>query len=86
MLFKELSIKSVYLITPKPYKDDRGLFRRHFYDKEFRKNKIEFKVRQSNISENKTLGTLRGFHYQEYPFQEAKVISSKDLNLRNFTD
>jgi len=75
MIFKELSIKGVYLISPKPYKDDRGLFRRHFCDKEFKKNKINFKVRQSNISENKSLGTLRGFHYQKYPFQEAKILS-----------
>ena len=75
MLFKELSIKGIYLISPKPYKDKRGLFSRHFCDKEFKKNKIEFKVRQSNISENKAIGTLRGFHHQKYPFQEGKILS-----------
>ena len=42
MLFKELSIKGVYLITPEPYKDDRGLFRRHFCAESFKKNNIEF--------------------------------------------
>lgn len=75
MIFKELKIKGVYLISPEPYKDKRGLFRRHFCAKEFKKKNIEFKVRQSNISENKFLGTLRGFHYQKYPFQEAKTLS-----------
>jgi dTDP-4-dehydrorhamnose 3,5-epimerase len=75
MKFKELDIKGVYLITPEPFKDKRGIFRRHFCSKEFKRKKLESKIRQSNISENKYLGTLRGFHYQTYPYQEAKTLS-----------
>ena len=75
MEFKKLEIEGVYLISPKPFKDRRGLFRRHFCSSEFKHHKIDSKVKQCNISENKFKGTLRGFHYQTYPFQESKTLS-----------
>ena len=75
MKFKKLKIKGVYLISPKPFKDSRGLFRRHFCLSEFNQYNIDNKVNQCNVSENKFKGTLRGFHYQTYPFQESKTLS-----------
>ena len=44
MIFKELKIKGVYLISPEPYKDKRGLFRRHFCAKEFKKKILNLKL------------------------------------------
>lgn len=75
MKFKKLKIEGVYLISPQPFKDSRGLFRRHFCSSEFSNFNIDKNVKQSNLSENKFKGTLRGFHYQTYPFQEAKTLS-----------
>lgn len=75
MKFLKQSIKGVYLIKPNIYKDQRGLFRRHFCETEFYKHKLEKKVKQANVSINYKKGTLRGFHYQKKPFQEDKTMS-----------
>ena len=75
MKFLKQKIKGVYLIKPNIFKDERGLFRRHFCNSEFYKNRVENKVKQANISVNYKKGTLRGFHYQKKPFQEDKSMS-----------
>jgi dTDP-4-dehydrorhamnose 3,5-epimerase len=76
MIFKEQEIKGVYLITPEPYKDDRGMLRRHFCANEFRNKGINFDIKQCNISENHKIYTLRGFHFQKGPYGEDKIISA----------
>lgn len=75
MKFYKQKIKGVYLIEPEPFVDDRGVFRRHFDGKQFKENKITTKVIQANISENVFKHTLRGFHYQEFPYGEGKTLS-----------
>ena len=75
MKFLKQKIKGVFVIKPEPFKDKRGMFRRHFCKKELKKIGIETSVQQANISENPKRGTLRGFHYQKKPHQEAKTIS-----------
>ena len=75
MNFIEQEISGVFLIEPEPFSDDRGLFRRHFCSREFKENSIENSILQCNISENKNAFTLRGFHYQREPDQEAKTLS-----------
>ena len=75
MIFVEQKIKGVWIINPTPFEDGRGLFRRHFCNEEFLKNDIEINISQSNVSENKYKKTLRGFHYQLAPNQEAKTLS-----------
>ena len=75
MIFVEQKIKGVWIINPTPFEDERGLFRRHFCNEEFLKNDIEINISQSNVSENKYKKTLRGFHYQLAPNQEAKTLS-----------
>tara|TARA_Y100000590_G_C15478914_1_gene923214 strand:+ start:157 stop:687 length:531 start_codon:yes stop_codon:yes gene_type:complete len=68
-------IKGVYLIKPEPFKDKRGIFRRHFCTKELKIYGIINSVEQANVSENPKRGTLRGFHFQKKPHEEAKTIS-----------
>jgi dTDP-4-dehydrorhamnose 3,5-epimerase len=75
MIFHEQKLPGVYIIEPEPFADDRGVFRRHFCDKEFAENGIVTDVRQSNVSENKYAYTLRGFHYQAHPYGEGKTLS-----------
>lgn len=75
MRFLEQAITDVRLIEPEPFSDDRGLLRRTFCEREFAREGIAFTAKQSNISENRREGTLRGFHYQHPPFQEGKVLS-----------
>jgi len=75
MKFTEQKLKGVFIIEAEPIFDDRGAFRRHFCRNEFAKHGIEPVVKQANISENKFAYTLRGFHYQIEPYQEAKTLS-----------
>ena len=75
MIFKKNKIKGVRLIKPEPFKDERGVFRRVFCIKEFKKNKINSEIKQANISENRFKYTLRGFHFQTNPYSEDKTLT-----------
>ena len=75
MIFEKQKIDGVFLIKPRPHEDERGLFRRHFCQKEFSKHGIVSNVEQANISENKLKYPLRGFHYQIGNHQEGKTLT-----------
>ena len=75
MKFTELGLTGVWLIEPEPFSDERGIFFRHFCAQEFAAHGLVSAVFQGNISVNSHHGTLRGFHYQEPPFEEAKTLS-----------
>ncbi len=75
MIFEELTIPNVFLIRNPTHTDQRGSFTRSFCSKEFLKNGLMSKIAQGNISTNTVARTLRGFHYQKFPYQESKVIS-----------
>lgn len=63
-----------YIIKIDQISDFRGFFARSWDKKIFEKKEIKFNIVQSNISFNKKKGTLRGMHYQTYPYQEAKLV------------
>ena len=75
MIFKKQELEGVFLLEAQSHHDERGLFRRHYCEKEFLDNGIVFSVKQGNISENKYKYTMRGFHYQNPPSKESKIIS-----------
>lgn len=75
MKFHQQELAGVYMIEPTPFVDDRGVFRRHFCQREFEANGITCRVAQCNVSENRFKGTLRGFHYQTAPHGEGKTLS-----------
>ena len=75
MKFINQNIKGLYLIVPEGFKDKRGMLRRHFCHNQFKKKDINFKIKQTNISENYKKYTLRGFHYQVEPYSEGKTLS-----------
>ena len=83
MIFVEQNIKNLFIIKPEPFKDNRGLFRRVFCQNELRKKKLNFRIKQINISENKNIYTLRGFHYQESPYGEDKIITCIQGKIHN---
>ena len=83
MFFEKQKIKGLTLIKPEPFNDKRGLFIRIFCQNEFKKKKLNFEIKQSNISENKKIHTLRGFHYQENPYGEDKIITCIQGKIHN---
>jgi len=83
MKFKKQSIDGVFLIIPELHKDERGVFRRSFCQKEMEQQGINIDVKQGNISENFKKHTLRGFHYQIEPTYESKILSCVTGSLYN---
>lgn len=48
---------------------------RQFCRKELAEHGLNFEMCQCNISGNTKKGTLRGLHYQKYPYPEIKIVS-----------
>ena len=71
-LFKETSIKGVYVIEPKKYGDNRGYFMETYKKKDFDEAGLVYDFIQDNQSKSKK-GVLRGLHFQKtYP--QAKLV------------
>jgi dTDP-4-dehydrorhamnose 3,5-epimerase len=75
MNFHKQPVEGVWLVEADVIADNRGAFRRHFCQNEFKEAGLEIDIVQTNISENSKKHTLRGFHYQRSPHEEAKVLT-----------
>ena len=74
MIFKETKLKGAFTIEIEKRVDERGFFGRTWCKKEFEENGLTSDVVQTNISYNKSRGTLRGMHYQVEPYSESKTV------------
>ncbi len=74
MIIKETKLNGVYLIEPERLEDHRGFFARTWCEREFNTVGINPKLVQCSISFNRKKGTLRGMHYQDTPYKEAKLV------------
>lgn len=74
MNFKETNLKGAFIITTNHFNDHRGYFSRSFCSREFERMGLEFSMVQSNISYSNKKNTLRGMHFQNNGFEEAKLI------------
>lgn len=74
MIFTETKLKGAFIIEPERLNDERGFFARTWCQREFEARGINANLVQCNISFNKKKGTLRGMHYQEAPYEEAKLV------------
>lgn len=74
MKFTELTLPGVYLIQTQPIEDKRGYFVRLWCSNEFGALGLSDKFVQTNLSFNRHRGTLRGMHYQDAPYAEAKLV------------
>jgi dTDP-4-dehydrorhamnose 3,5-epimerase len=75
MKYQELDIKGAWLIQHGVFGDSRGQLERILDRSGSEKHGIDTRVEHSLISSNPDLGTLRGFHFQNTPFVEAKTIT-----------
>ena len=73
MIFKETSLKGAWIIEPKVYKDERGYFYESYSRELFNKKIGEVDFIQDNQSYS-TYGVLRGLHFQEAPYSQAKLV------------
>lgn len=70
----EVKIKGLKIISPKFYKDQRGIFYESYKKSDFEKTGIIFKFAQANVSISK-VNVLRGLHYQTRPKAQAKLVT-----------
>jgi dTDP-4-dehydrorhamnose 3,5-epimerase len=83
MEFKETSIKGVYVIEPRVFKDARGYFVETWKQAEFNEHVGRVDFIQDNESKS-SYGVLRGLHYQKGDLSQAKlvrVISGRVLDV-----
>jgi len=74
MIFHETKLARVFEINLELKDDERGFFARSWCQREVEHQGLNPKVVQCNVSFNARKGTLRGMHYQDAPFQEAKLV------------
>jgi len=72
--FRELELRGAYVVEVEPVEDERGFFGRSWCEKEALDIGLESRIVQCSISFNKTMGTLRGMHFQARPHEEVKIV------------
>jgi dTDP-4-dehydrorhamnose 3,5-epimerase len=72
--FIETEISGVFDVEADAHRDKRGFFARIYCPEEFAAAGIEFQSTQINLSRNLARFTLRGMHWQDPPFAEAKLV------------
>ena len=75
MEIKKTKFENTFIVEHKKRFDNRGFFMRGFCKKILKKKNIHFTIKQTNFSYNEKKLTLRGFHYQNYPYSENKVVT-----------
>jgi dTDP-4-dehydrorhamnose 3,5-epimerase len=64
----------LFIIEADKFDDERGYLSK-FYDKNvFLEKKIKFNITQVKYAQTKSIGAIRGLHYQFKPFEEDKIV------------
>jgi dTDP-4-dehydrorhamnose 3,5-epimerase len=74
MEFIPTKLKDAYLIKPQVFRDERGFFLESYSQKVFAEGGIQADFIQDNHSMSVEKGVLRGLHFQELPFTQAKLV------------
>ena len=82
MRFKPTDIAGVAVIERDFFHDTRGTFGRLFCKEDFARHGLMTQIAQSNFSHNPVRGTVRGFHFQMKPHQEAKFPNRPQASPR----
>lgn len=84
MNIEPLDIEGAFVITPRQFPDDRGLFLEGFRaDKLAEHTGHQMQVVQTNISVS-SAGTVRGIHYADVPPSQAKYITAASGSLIDY--
>ena len=71
--------EGVYLLKRNLFNDERGTFTRIFSSKEYLSHfQFKLNIDSVNISNTFSKGSFRGFHFQDPPYAESKIITCID--------
>ena len=74
MKFSKAEIPDIIIIEPNIFSDERGYFFESFIEKELN-DYLGFEINFCQDNESKSsYGVLRGLHYQEFPYAQAKLV------------
>jgi dTDP-4-dehydrorhamnose 3,5-epimerase len=74
MKFSRTQIAGAFVVDIERHEDERGFFARTFCRDEFATQGLRSSFVQCNAAFNARKGTLRGMHFQEQPYEEAKLV------------
>jgi dTDP-4-dehydrorhamnose 3,5-epimerase len=74
MIFNETKLKGAFIVELEKFDDERGFFALSWSTRAFAERGLESELSECNISFNTKRGTLRGMHYQEAPYGQAKLV------------
>jgi dTDP-4-dehydrorhamnose 3,5-epimerase len=74
MEFIKTTLKDAIIIKPEVFHDERGFFLESYSKKIFEENGISADFIQDNHSLSVQKGVLRGLHFQNPPFTQAKLV------------
>lgn len=71
---EKTTLPGVVILTPKTFEDDRGIFFESYSEKSLLEAGIEFHMVQENHIMNELPGVIRGLHFQNSPYAQAKLV------------
>lgn len=74
MEVEALGLDGVKLVRTRRFGDQRGYFVETWNRRSFAANGLDTDFVQDNVSLSRSVGTIRGLHYQREPFAQAKLI------------
>ena len=74
MRFVPTGLDGAWVVELEPRGDARGFFARAWCEREAAAVGLHPRWVQANVSLSRDIGTLRGMHYQQAPWQEAKLV------------
>ncbi len=74
MKYEKTSLDGVIVVNPDVHGDNRGWFMETFREDELKAQGIISPFVQDNQSFSAQKGTIRGIHYQNYPYAQSKLV------------
>lgn len=71
---EKTELPGVVVLTPKVFADERGFFFEAYNEKALQETGIEFHAVQENHIMNRCPGVIRGLHFQNDPYAQAKLV------------
>ncbi|EHQ91868.1 dTDP-4-dehydrorhamnose 3,5-epimerase [Desulfosporosinus youngiae] len=71
---EKTEIPGVLILAPKVFEDQRGFFYEAYSEKALHEVGIEFIAKQENHIRNEYVGVIRGLHFQNAPYAQAKIV------------
>lgn len=84
MTITPLEISEVLLIRPRRFGDDRGWFEETWNRKSLAAEGLDIEFVQDNQSLSRTVGTIRGLHFQAPPFAQSKLVRVAQGRVHDF--